>query len=475
MRKAWAARARAAAGIATLALVLAAQPSAAWAGATLGWRMDGNGAFPDADPPLEWSTSRDVAWATPMPSWSNASPVLVQDRVLVASEPDRLLCVRKSDGALLWERANPLADAIPAPSPRPAMLDAMTATAKTAAALGEEERELTRLRHELRRAPDETALQSRIEALAAQVAKTRHLLGSLLIAKPEGVTEATGFSSPTPVTDGKVVYALFGTGVAASYDADGRRRWIRYLDHSQVGDGAASSPVLVGDTLVVSINELMGLDAATGAVRWRAPVPYRPGTPAAVRIGDVDVVVTPTGHCVRVADGEILASGIGNLDFASPVVQDGVLYMIAQPSRAFRIPTALTEPLAFEPLWSARVKGERYYASPLVAGGLVYAITRGQILNVLDAASGELVYATRLKLGWAGASDSVFSSPTLGGGHVFVSGFSGTTAVVPLGRTFAQVASNELEKFRSCPVFEGSRIYVRGATKLWCLAKGARP
>ena len=33
---------------------------------------------------------------------------------------------------------------------------------------------------------------------------------------------------------GKVVYALFGTGVAASYDADGRRRWIRYLDHSQV-------------------------------------------------------------------------------------------------------------------------------------------------------------------------------------------------------------------------------------------------
>lgn len=464
------------AALAAAALLAASATAlAAPAGPVLGWRMDGTGAFAAAEPPLAWSAEKNVAWSTPLPGSSNASPVVLADRVLVTSEPDTLLCVRKKDGAVLWRRANPLTDAIPSPSPRPPMLDAMTATAKTAAALGEAERELTRLRQGAASAPADAAAVTRVDALARQVEETRHLLGSLVIAKPEGVTEATGFSSPTPVTDGAAVYALFGTGVAASYGIDGERRWVRYLDHSQVGDGAASSPVLTGDTLVVSINELMGLDAATGAVRWRAAVPYRPGTPAALRIGGVDVVVTPTGHVVRASDGVIVASGVGDLDFASPVARDGVLYMIAQPSQAFRIPSAFTEPLVFEPLWTARVKGERYYASPLIAGGLVYAITRGQILNVLDAASGELVYATRLKLGWAGASDSVFSSPTLGGRHVFVSGFSGTTAVLPLGRAFTQVASNELEKFRSCPVFEGDRVYVRGTTRLWCLAEGGAP
>ncbi len=456
-----------------LALAVAVASQAA-AGDPVGWRMDGSGAFPLADPPLEWSTTRNVAWATPMPSWSNSSPVLVKDRVLVSSEPDTLVCVRKADGALLWQRANPLTDAIVNPSPRPSMLDAMTATAKTQELLAAKEIQLTTLRQAIRRTGDATTLQMQANALEPEIETIRHQLGSLALHTSPGESESAGLSTPTPTTDGSAVFVAYGTGVVASYDLDGRRQWIRFADAPQMDNGAAASPVLVNGSLIVPFNDLIALDAATGALRWRASIPYRPGTPVVLRIGDEDVVVTPSGHCVRVTDGTVLASGLGNLDFASPVARDGVLYMIAQPSRALRIPTQFAEPLVFEPLWTARVKGERYYASPLIVDGLIYAVTRSQILNVLDASSGEQVYATRLKLGWTGAADSVFSSPTLGGKHVFISGFSGTTAVIQLGRTFNLVASNELEKFRSSLAFENKRIYVRGSARLWCLTRSQR-
>lgn len=457
----------------TLALATAIA-SHAMAAPPVGWRMDGTGAFPLADPPLEWSPTTNVAWQTRMPSWSNSSPVVVRDRLLVSSEPDTLVCLRKSDGAVLWQRANPVAEAVADPAPRPSMLDAVTATAKTQALLSEKERELTTLRQTLRRTPDDAAASGHASALEPEIETLRHQLASLAIHSPPGESESVGLSTPTPTTDGDVAFVAFGTGVVASYDLDGKRRWIRFVDAPLMDNGAASSPVLVDGSLIIQFNDLIALDPATGALRWRTSVPYRPGTPVALHVGGEAVLVTPSGHCIRAADGKALASGIGNLDFASPVALDGVLYMIAQPSQAFRIPTQFAEPLVFEPLWTARVKGERYYASPLVAGGLIYAVTRGQILNVLDATSGEQVFATRLKLGWTGAADSVFSSPTLGGKHVFISGFSGMTAVIPLGRAFAQVASNELEKFRSSPIFEDDRIYLRGSERLWCLRRSSR-
>jgi len=52
------------------------------------------------------------------------------------------------------------------------------------------------------------------------------------------------------------------------------------------------------------------------------------GTPAATRIGDVDVVVTPKGQIVRVVDGKTLATDLGNCMYTSPVVQDRVVYFI---------------------------------------------------------------------------------------------------------------------------------------------------
>jgi outer membrane protein assembly factor BamB len=69
---------------------------------TVGWRGDGKGVYPDAQPPVKWSATENVLWKTPLPRKSNASPILVGDRIFVCSEPDTLLCVSAKDGTILW-------------------------------------------------------------------------------------------------------------------------------------------------------------------------------------------------------------------------------------------------------------------------------------------------------------------------------------------------------------------------------------
>ena len=93
-------------------------------------------------------------------------------------------------------------------------------------------------------------------------------------------------SSPSPVTDGKTVYVMTGTGILKAFDFDGRELWARDIqkDYGRFGLnwGYASSPLLVGDALYVQVlhgmttddpSYLLRIDAATGKTRWRVERP----------------------------------------------------------------------------------------------------------------------------------------------------------------------------------------------------------
>ena len=79
----------------------------------VGWRMDGSSVFPTAKPPAHWGTTDHVVWATPLPQWSNASPVLVDDKIFVCSEPSLLVCLDLA-GKILWQHSLDYSD-LPAP------------------------------------------------------------------------------------------------------------------------------------------------------------------------------------------------------------------------------------------------------------------------------------------------------------------------------------------------------------------------
>ena len=98
----------------------------------VGFRNDGSGVFAETDPPLEWSITKNVMWAAEMPDGSNASPIIVGDRlrlqsrlqsrckgigdlsrcngigdlVLVMAAPMTLICLDKATGRTLRQRTS---------------------------------------------------------------------------------------------------------------------------------------------------------------------------------------------------------------------------------------------------------------------------------------------------------------------------------------------------------------------------------
>ena len=60
--------------------------------------------FPKATPPSEWSSTKNVLWKLALPGSSYAAPVVGGENVYVVSDPSELLCVRRSDGKVLWKK-----------------------------------------------------------------------------------------------------------------------------------------------------------------------------------------------------------------------------------------------------------------------------------------------------------------------------------------------------------------------------------
>jgi len=275
-----------------------------------------------------------------------------------------------------------------------------------------------------------------------------------------------GYSTPTPVSDGRRVYVLFGTGVAACYDLQGNNLWMRLVERTKQGHGHSSSPVLAGDRFVVHINDLTALDVKTGETAWEIPSKARYGSPVLVRARGTDFVVTAKGDAVRVSDGVRLPHDLFSLAYNSPVANGDTAYFIQHGGKAMKLSGDIGTDAKPEVLWTTRPHNDRYYGSPLYHEGLLYAVTQKYIFSVLDAATGEIVYTRKLDL-----KGTVYPSITLAGDNLYLSSDDGTTLVLKPGREYEEVARNTLEAFRTCPLFVKDRMYVRGLKHLYCIAE----
>ncbi len=86
--------------------------------------------------------------------------------------------------------------------------------------------------------------------------------------------KANDGASPSPVTDGKNVYAFFPDLGLVSFDASGKERWRLPLGPFNTFYGLSGSPILAGSTLLLVCDArvdpfLLAVDSATGKVRWR--------------------------------------------------------------------------------------------------------------------------------------------------------------------------------------------------------------
>ncbi len=146
-------------------------------------------------------------------------------------------------------------------------------------------------------------------------------------------------ATATPTTDGERVYVYFGSYGLAAYGMDGTECWTRPLPVPITQHGPGTSPVLVGNVLLLNCDQdvgsyLLALDSATGETRWKrersgfrrgfsTPLPYPPVDPE-------QILVTGTLRLVsyNLRDGSERWSvrGFPNEMVSSPVAGGGLIY-----------------------------------------------------------------------------------------------------------------------------------------------------
>ena len=386
-----------------LALV-EAQPSPA---RPTGWRGDGTGQYPLAQPPTQWADGQNVRWKSEVGA-GQSSPIVVGNRVVIASEPDLLICLDAETGRELWRKSHPLSAYSP---------EAVAKGARHSSQYG--------------------------DATPTPVSDGRWVWNFFGI----GVVACHGL-------DGSDRWAQW-------YDL---RQTTPY--------GRTASPVLVGDRLLVHFGPLVCLEAATGKVLWQnEQVKATYGTPAVARLGGVDVVIAPKGQVVRVADGRILAADLGNCMYTSPVVENGVAYFMDGAMTALRLPGKAADDLECQELWSGELTGE-FFASPLVEEGRIHLVDKTGQYYVVDGRTGKTMLSRKLEFSPAEGSGhaSAYPSPCRAGGKLFVGNDAGEMIILEPGAAGRVVGRGSLPGGSGgTATFKQGRIFVRGGKFLYCL------
>ena len=487
----------------------------------LGWRGDGTGRYPGANPPTSWErkssgdgyTTKGIAWMAPLPNTGVGSPIVVGERIFLTAEVYDLVCLDKKTGRILWIRSAPefegldekertsnpayaekltplLAELVKANAAAVEALNARLATATTAAPRPPDPA--------LKRKRDlEKQIQD--EQIAIDKKKFAHDWRQVVF----------GFSGPTPTSDGKRVFVFYTTGVVACYDLDGNRKWINRGGTDMSEHGNFASPLLCGNRLTVWANEMRSYDADSGKLAWTTPAKSfnTYGSLFRLQSGNDLVACFQWGFFTRVRDGQAIwdAGAFGD-SVATPIVEgDTIFAHVGYPRandetkglRAFKIPAStdsgkLTPAYNFKSDWAedelAVDKKKNpfdrgFVASPLYVDGLIYQVTQGGGLLVNEAATGALVYRKVLPLkprtqywNWAGCS----ASPTLAGKYIYLMDNQGNTLVIQPGREYREIAHNFLEESKdgkeqaqnlATPFFEGTRMYYRTPGYLYCIGE----
>ena len=136
-------------------------------------------------------------------------------------------------------------------------------------------------------------------------------------------------SSPSPVTDGRSVWVMTGTGILKAFDFPGKELWGRNIqqEYGRFGLqwGYASSPLLHEDALYVQVlhgmhtddpSYVLRIDKATGKTIWRVD------RPTTGRFESPDAYTTPALLRYGTATEIVITGGMSSPDTIWPPVQE---------------------------------------------------------------------------------------------------------------------------------------------------------
>jgi outer membrane protein assembly factor BamB len=429
-----------------------------------GWRgSDGSGIFPKATPPLSWSKTNGIAWRVALDKWSNASPMILGNRIVICEEPATVLCFKLSDGSLLWKAEQHYADVAETPEAAEKIRAGKADFDKLEPARKKAEQALNKAKEEVKTNTNDVALITAVAESEKALADATQAVEPFKAFRLPDTHDVAGYSSPTPCSDGKRIYVLTGLGTLAAYTPAGKRVWGREVGRPAHGWGHSTSPFIRDNALFIHLgNRLTCLDPATGKERWSANSASGWGPLGFATAGKKKLVITPAGDWFDVVSGSNTASKIQSFPWNGPAIADMVSYKLDENGASAY---AVSNNGTARELWKTDIPKKRYYASAIIHDGLAYNVTLDGTLVVLDIKDGALVYSKNLGLG----GGTCYPSPFLANGLIYASSDNGHTVIFKPGRVFEQVGINTLDPFRSTPVPHGKKLIVRTLKELICI------
>lgn len=295
------------------------------------------------------------------------------------------------------------------------------------------------------------------------------------------------FASNSPATDGKYVYAFFGSRGVYCYDLNGKPIWqkdfnVKMQMHLQFGEGTAA--VLEGDKLLLNFDHkagsfLVALDKATGKEIWntkREEISNWSAPLVVEHAGKKQVIISATTkvRSYNLNDGKLIweCAGLGMNTIPAPVHQDGVVYVMS----GFRDPKLLAIKLGREGdltgtdavLWS-ETRGLSYTPSPVLFDGKLYTLTDNGMISCFDAKTGKPYYhQQRLPKAY-----NFKSSPVGANGKLYLATEDDDVVILKMGEKFEVLATNTLadQMFIASPVIVNGEIFLRSQNALFCISE----
>ena len=452
------------------------------------WRgPHATGVAPHGSPPTEWSETKNVRWKVEIPGKGHATPIIWGDRVyvLTAIKTDREV---KPDPESEKQTAQ---DAPRRDRPRREGRDGRRRRDGNEGRGDPGGRRGRGGRGGRNWMGSTTPTHIHEFALLALDRATGKTIWQKTLCEElphEGGHRDASFVSNSPVTDGQHLFAYFGSRGLYCLNMEGKLIWKKDFGQMTTRNafGEGSSPVLHGDTIVVTWDHegdsfIVALDKSTGQERWRRErdEPTSWATPLVVEANGKAQVVASATNFIRsydLATGELLwkCGGMTLNATPSPVSSNDLVYAMSgfrgNAIRAIRYGEAtgdITESASVA--WKYDGKGTPYVPSSLLYGdGLYFLASNRAILSNLNATTGKQNYTKQRLDGVEGVYASIVGAAD----RVYIAGRNGATAVIKRGPEFKLLATNKLDdSFSASPAIVGDAIFLRGEKHLYCIAE----
>ncbi len=425
------------------------------------WRGPHHNGISDAkNLPMDWSVTKNILWKIRLPSWSAATPIIWGDRIFIVS-PSESEAQSKGEKEQAEEQAQPQ-------------------------------------RRRQRSALDPGGAKLLLFCMAK---KDGRILWERELDDKNQIHRKQNDATPSPVTDGKHVWVVTGTGKVAAFDWDGDQIWKKDLQ-SEYGPfghnwGYGSSPLLHKGRLIIEVlhgmktddpSYVVSLDALTGKVHWHqerptdaemeSPDAYT--TPVLLEYqGQTQIVISGgdyvTGHDFETGKEIWRAAGLNPLKrrnyrvVPTPIVAGGLIYAPTRKTPLLALKTGGTGDITESHLaWKYEGSAAPDVPSPVCDGKYFYMVDDRGLVTCLDAKTGNLIWGPERT-----TEGIVSASPVLAGGRLYILNENAVTSIVSVGQEFKLLATNELDGSYTLasPAVSGSHLFIRTSTHLYCIGE----